>query len=91
MLQQERVMQYLFENVNKEVWAWDLVMNTRVLHYTEVIRLLRKKWNKIENRTCFHTNRFWERVKHSYYKLVIEWPKEKKTLKDKIFNFFKNL
>ncbi len=91
MLQQQRVMQYLFENVNKEVWAWDLVMNTRVLHYTEVIRLLRKKWNKIENRTCFHTNRFWERVKHSYYKLVIEWPKEKKTLKDKIFNFFKNL
>lgn len=91
MLQKERVMAYLFQNVNKEVSAWELVMNTRVLHYTEVIRKLRNSWNKIENRTCYHTNRFWEVVKHSFYKLVIDWPKENKTFKEKILEFINNL
>lgn len=91
MKQTERVLSYLLENVNKEVGAWDLVMNTRVLHYTEVIRILRNKGNKIENRTCYHINRFWERVKHSYYKLVIPKPNEKRTFWQKILDFINNI
>lgn len=60
----ERILKVLKYYEWKEVNAWKLCYDSRVLHYTNSIMKLRKK-HKIENRTEYK----W-RVLNSFYKLI---------------------
>lgn len=61
----ERVLKILEYYKDKEVNAWKLSFDSKVLHYTQAIMELRRKWYIIENRTEWK----W-RVRHSFYKLT---------------------
>lgn len=63
----ERILKVLMYNKNTEVNAWKLSYNARVLHYTQAIMELRRKWYNIQNRIK------WEgRTMHSFYKLKVD-------------------
>lgn len=70
MKQKERILKVLWNNCWYEVSARDLVIKTKVLHYTQIIKLLRDDWYIITNRTLW-IKKNGEYIKHSFYKL--EW------------------
>ena len=69
----------------KRISAWDIATRCKVLHYTEIIRLLRQKWLKIENVSKFAKDKHWETIKYSFYAIepleVVEVENGKVTIK----------
>ena len=48
---EDKLLKMLKVNANNWVDLWSLVMYTKSLHHNELIRLLRNKGHKIENKT----------------------------------------
>ena len=48
-----------------EINAWDLSYKAKVLHYTNVIKMLREDWHIIENRMEYKN-----KIRYSFYKLI---------------------
>jgi len=63
--QKTRILKILQYFEWKEVNVWKLMLDSKVCHYCEIIRLLRKDWYNIENTT----KRKWN-ILHSNYKLI---------------------
>lgn len=64
-INRDRVLKVLRYYKNKEVNAWKLSYDAKVLHYTEAVMELRKLDYKIENRREWKKN-----TCYSFYKLV---------------------
>lgn len=63
--QKTRILKILQYFEWKEVNVWKLMLDSKVCHYWEIIRLLRKDWYIIENRIERKGNTL-----HSNYKLI---------------------
>jgi len=61
----DRVLKVLKYYKGKEVNAWKLCYDSKVLHYTQAVMELRRKWYIIENRTEYKG-----KIQHSFYKLL---------------------
>lgn len=70
MIQKERLLNLLQNNWNNYVSVWDIITKCHICHYTQVISDLRDLWYIIENKVEWKV-KHWEKVKYSWYKLVM--------------------
>lgn len=64
--QKQRMKKVLYYYQGKEVSVWRLINDTKICHYTAIIKLLRDDGYNIENRVEYKN-----KVMHSWYKLII--------------------
>lgn len=68
----DRVKELLLDNVDKWVSAWDIVNKCKVLHYTNQIMILRKRWLYIKNRIEVKKNKRGDKVKSTFYMVTLK-------------------
>ena len=68
--QETRLLKYLQYNEGKWCKIWEMMRVTKICHYCEVVRKLRKKGYKIENRMWVDEKN--KSITHSAYKLIRE-------------------
>jgi ribosomal protein L39E len=68
--QKQRLLNLLRKRAGHFVSVWDVVMTTRSLQYNARIKQLRDDWHIIHNETKRVKNKFGEKMKYSFYKLI---------------------